>query len=639
MAKGIPDGQTIPLYNSIDVAEASPGSVVLVVEGEKTANFAYRATGRLAVTWMGGSGGVKKPHDWESLAGLNVIVCPDNDDPGRKAAKVVCGRLLGAGVASLSVLNPPPDSPEGWDLADMKDLSRDSFEEMLGSSLLASINAEEDLQSAFPSTASTTQLAFPSIGEPPPEDVLTNDTVKHWAALNVFAKGSDFFIRRPDSTDFETNPVTKKMVISYFVARGIRREFAENALAWTGIHNQVDYAGPIAGWAAGHYGRLLCTQTPQMKKGEPREGIDPQDPSLKAHAPFIASFLRGLLVDPLTPDNEDQVFTALAWLKQARIDLRKSLAIKDQKDRVKGQSQALVFAGPPGCGKSLLLNQILNPSLTGRKVCPVKAWSGKDKFNYEVSTAELLAADDKLGDMSRQSRVAVGAEAKSALVGESTSVTKKYANTIDLKTYVRLVLCCNVEGESLQVLPPLTADIRDKIHLLLTYAAPIPSPEFVKGNEEDDPSAKRELISSLIHQDLPHFLHFVDEVFETPEHLKEPKGFRRFGIKAQHHPEIVARLNQLEPSFQLLTALCEAIRNDPSNVGFAQKEGTAQELITYCVHWTRDAGKAMIQRLISSPVHAGRLLSQLAEDPTIPNVRKLGQDSAGTAQYIVELEE
>ena len=106
-----------PLYG-LDRLAARPAAPVLVVEGEKTADAAAALfPERVVVTWPGGSQAVSKA-DWTTLAGRHVLVWPDADQPGRKAATAVLPALCGAGAARAAVVDVPSEWPASWDLAD-----------------------------------------------------------------------------------------------------------------------------------------------------------------------------------------------------------------------------------------------------------------------------------------------------------------------------------------------------------------------------------------------------------------------------------------------------------------------------------------------------------------------------------------
>jgi putative DNA primase/helicase len=106
-----------PLYG-LDRLAGRPDAIVLVVEGEKTADAAQlHFPDHVAVTWPGGSNTAGKA-DWSVLAGRSVVVWPDADGPGRKAAEDVAKLAARARPASVSEVVLPHGLPAGWDLAD-----------------------------------------------------------------------------------------------------------------------------------------------------------------------------------------------------------------------------------------------------------------------------------------------------------------------------------------------------------------------------------------------------------------------------------------------------------------------------------------------------------------------------------------
>ncbi|MEO1498760.1 MAG: hypothetical protein AAFV43_16565, partial [Planctomycetota bacterium] len=86
-----------PLYRLGEFSKAD--GRVFVVEGEKAAD-ALADLGELATTWPGGA---NKPDgaEWSPLFGRDVVLVADNDEPGRKAMRIVA-TLLGGGVNERS---------------------------------------------------------------------------------------------------------------------------------------------------------------------------------------------------------------------------------------------------------------------------------------------------------------------------------------------------------------------------------------------------------------------------------------------------------------------------------------------------------------------------------------------------------
>lgn len=100
----------------------NPKLPVLVVEGEKTVDAAVPMfEDHVVVSWPGGGKAVKYAN-WEVLAGREVVIWPDNDDPGRKSASTIAEILLTLGC-HVRIVDVPKElikerQNDGWDLAD-----------------------------------------------------------------------------------------------------------------------------------------------------------------------------------------------------------------------------------------------------------------------------------------------------------------------------------------------------------------------------------------------------------------------------------------------------------------------------------------------------------------------------------------
>lgn len=99
---------------------------VLVCEGEKTwASLIARLPEYSAITWRGGTNTVDLA-DWEVITGRNVIICPDYDLVGQKAALKIAN-ILKRQDNNVRICWEPLSSnshPEHWDLADEKDVDK-----------------------------------------------------------------------------------------------------------------------------------------------------------------------------------------------------------------------------------------------------------------------------------------------------------------------------------------------------------------------------------------------------------------------------------------------------------------------------------------------------------------------------------
>lgn len=90
---------------------------VVIVEGEKCVEEARKKYPQYAwTTWHGGSANVNKA-DLSPLAGCDVIIWPDLDEPGSAAADYLC-RALDDSARLIRRVVPPMGKPKGWDVAD-----------------------------------------------------------------------------------------------------------------------------------------------------------------------------------------------------------------------------------------------------------------------------------------------------------------------------------------------------------------------------------------------------------------------------------------------------------------------------------------------------------------------------------------
>jgi len=114
--QGLPEPR--PLYNIPNILAADK---VIWVEGEKCAD-ALTELGYAATCTIGGSGMLSEntahKFDFSPLRNKEVILWPDNDEAGKRLAKIVEAQAKQAGAKSTLMLHIPASKPEKWDAAD-----------------------------------------------------------------------------------------------------------------------------------------------------------------------------------------------------------------------------------------------------------------------------------------------------------------------------------------------------------------------------------------------------------------------------------------------------------------------------------------------------------------------------------------
>jgi putative DNA primase/helicase len=97
-----------PLYNLHLIKSAQN---IIIVEGEKCADAVNKYSKKYtAISWIGGVDGIKHA-DFSPINNKPVIVWPDNDEPGIKAAQNIPAQ-------NKKIMTIPADKPKKWDAAD-----------------------------------------------------------------------------------------------------------------------------------------------------------------------------------------------------------------------------------------------------------------------------------------------------------------------------------------------------------------------------------------------------------------------------------------------------------------------------------------------------------------------------------------
>ncbi|MEI8290580.1 MAG: hypothetical protein WCH99_14010 [Verrucomicrobiota bacterium] len=289
----------------------------------------------------------------------------------------------------------------------------------------------------------------------------------------------------------------------------------------------IAYAGSLAGHDAGFYrageNQILVTDSPMFIT--PKAGTWPT---------LNALFSSMLDDDEISQCSQWPYF--MGWIKSAMNSFRA---------RRWTASQMLAMAGPVGSGKSLTQN-LLTVMFGGRCAKPYQFMMGATNFNAHMFGAEHQVLEDESERVDIRSRRNFAANIKTILTGRDQNCHGKNKTALILQPRWRMSLSLNDDAERLQVLPPLDSDVRDKIIILKAHKADMPLPT---GTPELDAVFWNTMVAEL-----PAFLHAIDQ-WEIPAELADA----RYGIRAYHHPEIVAKLEQTAPELRLMELIDRVI--------------------------------------------------------------------------------
>lgn len=228
---------------------------------------------------------------------------------------------------------------------------------------------------------------------------------------------------------------------------------------------------------------------------------------------------------------------------------------------------------------------------------PFRYLSGNTQFNRELFGAEHLVVDDAQASTDYRTRMEMAAHLKAIAVSQDHNCHGKGREAVNLRPIWRCSISLNDEGECLLVLPPLRADIADKLHLLRCHSPEVPFPT-------ETPEAMKEYWEKLVGE-LPAFLHECLQLKPPPERVDQ-----RFGVKAFHHPDLVMALEEQAPEIVLLELIDLQLWQNPGKISW---EGTARDLESVLLGPDSKV-REPARRLLSFVYACGTYLGRLAKN-------------------------
>ena len=343
----------------------------------------------------------------------------------------------------------------------------------------------------------------------------------------------------------------------------------------------VSYAGPLAGFARGvrwiNGVKVLVTHSPRMLtpvNGEWNLIRTLVDQQLEPHAPCMI----------------DQRPYWHAWVKLGLKALRSCIATGHVT-----YGQVMILVGNKGCGKSLL-QHLLTQILGGRVAYPFQFMSGQTPFNRELFANEHQMIEDEQEHKDTKNRVRFGSALKQIAAKIEHPCYGKGRDGQTLTPFWRCSFSVNDDTEHLEVLPPFSDSMMDKVLLLHCRKLPMPMPA---GNNEE-----KAIFWQALMKELPAYIHWLENEFVIPAEVADPA---RYGIREFMHPRVMMLLDDLLPETRLLSLIDHVMFQD----GRTEWDGTSEELTKTLYEHPGYVTQA--KALLSSGGACGKLLSQLAK--------------------------
>lgn len=295
--------------------------------------------------------------------------------------------------------------------------------------------------------------------------------------------------------------------------------------------------------------------------------------------PFLYSFLTKFF-DAVPQDGHLPHVYFFAWLKRF---------YESGYYWTPSQGHGIIITGSAGGGKTFLSSKILNMLMGGcEDAAPLL--SGNTAFTKNLAYAPVWSIDDTTASSDYHHRRMFGDLLKRSIANPFMDYHPKGADARRVPWHGRILITCNADSSSLDVIPTLDNSISDKLMYFKTSDNKHP----FKSNEENEKTLEREL---------PHLARFLLD-YEIPEELMDSA---RFGVRPYHHEFVRRVAAESSPEFafvETLDMLGDVIHDMYGNYEW---EGTSTELFAQLQ--INPSTKAACQGWNSSRV--GRALSKL----------------------------
>lgn len=262
---------------------------------------------------------------------------------------------------------------------------------------------------------------------------------------------------------------------------------------------------------------LNTAYTEPTSPGAPYKNCD-QWSSGRTEFPFIYTLLSNMFTRPkdVHPHQIDPLLSLIAWLKYFYTGAYK---------KTPGPGQALVLAGHAGKGKTLF-SKIVVGGLMGGAEDASGHLVEDDQWTERLVEVPVWCIDDDLVSSSGPNSVGrFTSKIKKYVATPEVVFNQKYKATGTIPWFGRIIITCNLDDESKQILPNMELSVRDKISLFRCSPAAMLFPKWGES-------------AAIVQKELPAFARFLLE-WQTPEQCLPDEYNQRFGVLPYHDTELL----------------------------------------------------------------------------------------------------
>lgn len=278
--------------------------------------------------------------------------------------------------------------------------------------------------------------------------------------------------------------------------------------------------------------------------------VQPADDGDPSKWPFLHSFLTNIF-DPTPMHGHMPHVFFFAWMKRF---------YEGALNFVPNQGHGIILTGEAGQGKTFLGSRIMADLMGGCEDAS-RILSGRTDFSGNLAGAPVWSIDDTTSTPDYNQRRLFGEMLKQQIANPFVDYHPKYGDAQRVAWHGRVIITCNADSNSLDVIPNLEPSILDKLHLFKTSSYRHP----FKSNEENE---------AILAQEMPHLARWLLD-WTPPADIHDGP---RFGAKPYHHPFVRKVAAESSPEYVLTELLDEWISSYRDLTGHSFWEGSATKL-------------------------------------------------------------
>ena len=185
----------------------------------------------------------------------------------------------------------------------------------------------------------------------------------------------------------------------------------------------------------------------------------------------------------------------------------------------KTKGQVTFIAGPPGTGKSFLVNAVIGPIFGG--VVPAGSYLvDQDQYNDHLFKSNVWVLDDEMGNADSRVMARYSNMLKQIAANYNLRYRPMYSSGGSLSWFGRLFVTLNEDYKSLEILPDMDINNRDKINFYRVGKTDVDFP----------------LLCAAYPAEIPYFCRYLLD-YVIPAGMVDS----RFGVKAYQEGEVLKR--------------------------------------------------------------------------------------------------